>query len=624
MALELTAREMEQAAAYPECLAELRLGHPRRFVEEFCYILDGDTRQIVPMRYTETQEILDEQEFQPLKSWLDPVRLNVLKARQVRMSSISFAVTYAVAVNIPNVEAIYVFQDDRTGKDASERLDTFERRMPAWFFYTKDVGVSRGVGEGAERVTIEEKADDKRRYGFWRLKGGVWALEGTSGITIVSAGSKRFGAGPKYNIAIYDEYDEYPDLRIVKEVNAALAADSAWVLKVTNPRGMRYMYSDYTEVKEGRGIGHNIVFYCFMNRSNRIPAGSAAAAPRVVGDFQYSQEHLAIQQSPEWREHSLFREEQDTKDFFRWYETKMQDTRQQLLAEKGIRDEKRVRAEFFSQFMVDDRTCWATYGVTPFDPDVITESHNRSHAVRPREKDVAPGLTYRQWTSPQSGMVYCCSMDSSLGRTEGADAISASIWDASGQQVASFYGRADLLVATREIVKVLKEYGTVMEPLLVPEVDGKFGLLVVQEAKRNGYSNVWYQPPKPGELPDIHSLKQREYGWRTQGNKEDMIQRGVAHFNNKDCMVWDMDLLRDMSTFDPTTQTHVSDRLMDFFVGQSVMDGNHPKGYGRQWAAMCARVKLGPQRAVAAMSGFKTDSQGRVILPVTGSMLARR
>jgi hypothetical protein len=295
--------------------------------------------------------------------------------------------------------------------------------------------------------------------------------------------------------------------------------------------------------------------------------------------------------------------------FFRWWEWKAQGVRQQL-EKDGIRDEKRVLGEMMAEHALDDRRCWKNFGKTPFDEGVLDDylQWGKGKGVR-QDRNITPGFRFKMYEPPVPGMAYACGMDCAEGSPLG-DPIAAYLKDATGKYVASFYGKADLGLATKALVEVLWLYGTgEHEPLFAPEVDGGWGLYAVEVARLVGYRNIWRVPPKPGADMDKYAISPDRYGWRTQGNKDDMLQRGVAHFNNRDNIIWDEGFLRDASNFDPLTQKHTSDRLMAYSITESITDDNHKKNFGRQFTAMALKVQ--GLRPAPREEGRRRQWQGR-------------
>ncbi len=607
----MTDAERQQAEIFPQALAELRRGHPRLFIEKFLWIMDGDRQVYVPFKYVETQVIADQEIFQPMTSITDPTWYNILKARQVKMSSFFFALEFASAVNWRGTEAIYVFQDEKTGKTQEERLQIFEDRMPKWFW----------EHDGA-KIVIEEKSTTFRRYGFYlQNQSGGWDRRGSSSINIVSAGSATFGAGPKYNFAVFDEYDEYSSLRLYHEVTTPMSKDASWVFKVTNPRGMKQMWTDYKAAKEGKG-GKNLVFYCFMNNSNHVKAGSIVAPEKFRYDFELTAEHRQLMGTPQWRENSIFKGD-DVYLFFRWFETEMQRIRQMLETE-GIYSEKRVRGEFFAQHLTDDIRCWRQYGKSPFDEERLADDIEIARETRPKSVEkIGEKAELRFWKSRRPERTYAFSLDPSLALPT-SDTMAGGMWDDEGSLCVSLYcDSGDLGVICRRIASLLLEYNSA---LLAPEVDGKLGLFVIEEVRREWQTlgaevplRIWRVPKKDTETEEHYARDIRsKLGWHTQYNKEAMIQNGIARYNNGDFVIPEIDLLAAMQNYDIASKRHTDDWLMMFFTGAYVTHPNHR--YGRQFQTMAAERGLGS----VSVSGLLTDVAPKMfIIPTSGGFLPR-
>lgn len=575
----------EFSEKYPAAFDELLIeGRPRAMVNAFLWIDAKASQEVVRFEYNVNQDFVDPLIYLGGAMW-DEVGFGkvILKDRQATMTSKVQGDGFVVVISLPGTQVVHVFQDEDTGKQLTERLKLFWDRLNPFLLDHDGVKVVK-VGDARNELRVE----------FWE---GT-KLIGKSSYLVVSAGSREFGAGITPNFVIYDEYDLFPNYDLVGRINAAKGPNCK-TIKLSTPRGMGQLYEDYTAAKEGRSGETAIAIYWFQNPLNALNEGNQHSAPAFNYDFEFLPEHLYIMESSEWAERSVHKG--DPLRAFRWWEWKRQEIRQ-ILANKGIHDESRLLGEMEMEHCSNDSDCFSNFGKTPFDPIVRQDYQKWSKdmeekGVRER-RTLAPGLELIVYVPPETGMVYACGMDCSEGGKLG-DAISAPIKDATGKYVAAIYGRCDLAVATRAIVKVLRGngidsvgYATVMEPLFAPEVDGGLGLFVIEEAKRAGYTNFWKTPPKEGEDEEKYHARRDKYGWRTQGNKETMKQIGVAKFNGRHVLLWDLGLLRDMANFAPDTERHTADRLMAYFITEAITDPDHPKKFGRQWVGMCLKVRL--------------------------------
>ena len=577
----LTELERVQAVLYPEALRELHRGHPRAFIEGFLRVEDKITGQIVPFLYTENQRVLDERLWARMGAYTEPLEAVVLKDRQATVSSLLLGVMFALAVNIPAVHTVHVFQDERTGDMLKKRLELYWRSLPGWFFNSD--------GEG---LRIDSSRKDYLEIGFYRPVDAA-RPEAVSSVTIVSASAEEFGAGIAPSRVVYDEYDLYKDLDLVGRIDAGLG-QNAWRIKASTPRGLRYLHQDYRAIKDGLAGGVAIALYCFMNPQNRLGEGHIRAPGAFRGGFELLPEHRRILESEEWRAHSVHRS--DPLGFLRWWEWERQMVRQRLAAQ-GIYSEKRVLDEMEQDHLTNDRDCWMTLSTTPFDAEVIESFRKRAASGAKADGAEPSGARLQVWQPSMPGMAYACPMDCAEGYKFG-DELVAYIRDADGNYAAALSGHVDLAAFTKDVVRLCRRYN---DALFAPEVDGGLGLAAISIARDMGYANIWRVPPKDADDDRVRPFEER-FGWRTQGQKQEMKQRGIMAVNNGDATVWDMALVRDMSMYDPDSQRHTSDRLMAFFIGEMITrkDGHR---FGRQfWSQARQSVRaslLAPDEADA-------------------------
>jgi hypothetical protein len=547
----MTEREREQALLYPEALRELHRGHPRAFIEGFLSVEDKVTGQVVPFLYTANQRVLDGLMFQGLSSYLDPLEWVILKDRQATVSSKLLAVLFSLAVNIPAVHAVHVFQDERTGDMLKKRLELYWRSLPGWFFNHDGMG-----------LRIDSSRKDYMEVGFYAPSDAA-SPQAVSSVTIVSASAEEFGSGISPSRVVYDEYDLYRDLDLVGRIDAGLG-QNAWRVKASTPRGLRYLHQDYWAIRDGAG-GHAVALYCFMNPQNRLEEGHIRAPQAYRGRFEHLPEHRRIVESAEWGAHSVHKEDQW--GFLRWWEWERQMIRQRLAAQ-GVYNEKRVLDEMEQDHLTNDQLCWMTLSTTPFDAEVLERCRKRAQAGARADGADLSGARRQIWRTPQPGMAYACPMDCAEGYKLG-DELVAYVRDADGNYAACLSGHVDLAAFTKDAVRLCRLYN---DALFAPEVDGGLGLAAISIARDMGYTNIWRVPPKETEDGDRMRARpfEERYGWRTQGQKQEMKQRGIMAVNAGDASVWDMALIRDMSMYDPDSQRHTSDRLMAFFIGEMI------------------------------------------------------
>ena len=586
MTIRVQASQEEQRAgaeAFAEkflpAFEDMLCGQPAQMMESFLSIDDKTTAMVVDFALNNNQRYVHQEVFEQLEHWRDGFEAVIANDRQATMTSMFQGAGFSFVISFPNIHLVHVFQDKDTGEQLMNRLGLFWGRLNPWLL-NHDGLIVKKVGDSKNELALE----------FW--EGGK--LLGRSSYLIISAGSREFGAGIAPNFILYDEYDLYPDLSLVARIDAAKGPNCKTV-KLSTPRGMKQLYTDYTAAKEGKSAAKAIALFCFQNDANRMRPGHPLSPPAYRHDFALLPEHEHILGSAEWHERSIFETPADAKDFFRWWEWKRQEIRQRLAVD-GIYDEERIRGEMEAEHMTNDRTCWRTLGKSPFSAEIL-DDYEKTSRLKPAkwEGPICPGVTMTVYESPQRNMVYACGMDCAEGAGLGDDAV-AFIKDALGNYVATFRGSGtfDLMQMTKAMVYELWKYGKdEREPLFAPERDGGWGGAVVTAARDMGYRNFWKTPPKPGEDYDKYSLKPERFGWRTQGNKEEMKQFGVARFNNRDNRIWDLRLQRAMTNFDPQDQKrHTPDDLMAYFITEAITNPDHPKGFGRQFATMCATLPV--------------------------------
>lgn len=568
-------------------------GQPGPMIEAFLFIDAKDTLDIVPFVLNENQLLVHERLFGALTGWGEPFEAVIAKDRQATMSALFQAVGFVSVVNLQNVHVIHVFQDADTGKQLMKRLDLFWDKLDPLILKHDGLEI-RKVGDTKGELALEHWENGE--------------LVAKSSYLIVSAGAREFGSGIAPNFYIFDEYDLYPDLDLVKRLDAGKGTASKTV-RMSTPRGQKQLYHDYFAAKEGRSGAQAIILLSFQNLSNGMRAGHPLSLPRFRDSFGLLPEHRAILDSPEWEERSAFKGREH--EFFRWWEWKRDEIRRRLKAE-GIHDEERVLGEMEAEHCSNDRDCWLVSGRSPFRREVLREYHallaEREKVQGPLVyKDVVPGVQLVVLAPPQLGMAYACGMDCAEGRGPGDDAIGL-IKDARGNYVAAMLARGnfDLAQMTKALVTLLWQYGEgPWEPVFAPERDGGFGAFAADVAWEMGYRKIWCTPQKPTESNDRYALNAGEHrGWRTQGNKQEMMLRGVANFNNRDTLILIKEFLTAAGAYDPATERHTADVLMAYFITESITDMDHPKGYGLQFASMASKVKgLVPEAIRKAAQG---------------------
>lgn len=567
-------------------------GHPQKMIEGFLSIDDKEQARIVPFILNRNQQFIMDEVFDYIGHWSDGLDEVWLKDRQATFTSLMQGVGFAFVVNLPNIHAVHVFQDVDTGKQLMDRLGLFWDRLDP-LVLNHDGRVIKRTGDSRTELTLE----------FWE----EGKLVGTSSYLIVSAGSREFGSGIAPNFIILDEYDLYPNLDLVGRLEEGKAPNCK-LFKISTPRGMKQLHTDYFAAKEGRSGAHAVAVYCFQNSRNSMEEGHRLAPPKFRGGFDLLPEHRRILESSEWAERTAFRTEEEVKGFFRWWEWKRQGIRQRLAA-LGIFDEKRVLGEMEAEHCSNDRTCWHNLGVTPFDTEVLDDytdwaKKSNEKLKRKPESIGVPGVAVYMIDSPQPGMAYACGVDCAWGQGAGDDVV-AYIKDAAGNYACTLRGQGtfDLVAYTKALVGLLWEYGKgEWEPLLAPEVDGKLGILMIEVARMMGYRNFWKVPQKPGENYDKYSLNPDKLGWRTQNNKEDMLQTLIAKCNNRHMRILDLGFLRDAGNYDPKTQKHTADNLMAAAITEMITNADNMNGFGRQFAKMAAQVRNGRMGAAPTVA----------------------
>jgi len=588
---------------------ELNQGHPRRAIEALLTIEDKMTRALVPFIYNSNQRFMDEAIFQPLKSRNQAINVVMVKDRQATWTSLILGVIFVYVIFFENTHAVVVFQDEDTGKALKKRIDTFWRMLSPLAITDEECSV---------RLLSSDKAFFE--VGFYDRTAGqdpdttaTAQYRGTSSIDIVSAGAKEYGAGIAPTMVFCDELDLYHNLDLVGRLEDGFPPDGAWFGGGT-PRGMKTIHQKYTDILDNGG-GIALAMYWFTNPDNRLPPGHDRAPFRVQGDFELLPEHLRQIESAEWSERSLFKSDQDIHDAFRWWEWKRNDIRNRMISEFGVADERQVLALMEQDHMSNAISCFLGSTLSPFDSEVLLDYTNAANANPPRSViQLAPGLTLKVWQESRAGMTYACGMDCAEGYQFG-DEIVAYFQDADGNDVARISGRVDITMASRHILQVCKERYN--NALFAPEVDGGLGFVPLAVARDINYPNVWRVPPKSTEDGKTFKPYDVRHGWRTQGNKTDMIQNLISATNGRMIRTFDLDLLRDKKNYSIGSQKHTSDRIMARAITWMITHPTHRFGYQfRALAAdsglrgMAATVQREVQRELRRATGRQPVSAG--------------
>jgi hypothetical protein len=583
---------------------QLALGKPGPMIEAFLRVEDKDTQELIPFSLNANQRFAHQLIFEPQARHTDPYSWVIVKDRQATMTSFFEAEKFCRVLRLPNVHVVHTFQDTETGKQLRKRLDLFKEVWPKPLLQPFQDAV--GNVWQAHVVTDSRRDLEVRHY-----RNNV--LLGSSSYLIVSAGEHEFGAGIAPTDVIYDEYDLYTDLDLVGRIENAKGKQSR-TTKLSTPRGQRQLFTDYNDAKNGKSGEQALAIFWFQNDRNSMREGHQLSPPAYASQFDLLPEHQAIVDSPEWEERSVFRTEEEIHSAFRWWEWKRMEIRRRLEA-KGIYDERKVMNEMEAEHCSNDRDCWSVGTNSPFDRDQTKFLDGMARERTPRIKQLAPGVTLRIWQPPQPGMMYACGMDCAEDQPLG-DAVAAYIKSATGVYCAELItsGQTGLTKISRALIPELWEWGTGrFEPLFAPEVDGGLGLLPIEVAKDMGYRNIWKIPRKPTDTDARYATKKDKYGWRTQNNKEDMKQTGIANLNSGQVEVYSQELLRDMSNFDINSPKHTSDRLMAYFITEMITNG--PVLFSRQFKNLAAQsrtqaTKLGPMLAAGSHSS-RSYSPGR-------------
>lgn len=562
---------------------ELNQGRPRRAIEALLTIEDKMSRRLVPFIYNSNQRFIDDAVFAGRTSRFDPINAVIVKDRQATWTSLVLAVIFVNVIFFENTHAVVVFQDEETGKVLKKRIDTFWRML-------------HPLAITDDECSVRLRSSDKAFFevGFYDRTAGQDPDTNThaqplgiSSIDIVSAGAKEYGAGITPTFFFADEFDLYQALDLVGRIEDGFPQSGAKFYGGT-PRGRKQLHTKYRDILDNGG-GKALAIYWFMNSENQMPPGHDFAPANVRGDFELLPEHVKQLESLHWQERSVFQGYQSVQNAFRWWEWKRNDIRNRLVSE-GIYDERLVLAHMEQEHMSNDVDCWLGSTLSPFDQAVTAEYGRRSDLFRPRQvKPLSAGLTLTVWEEPQNGVFYACGMDCAEGYKMG-DEIVAYISDPDGNFVARVAGRVDIMAASREIVKVCEWYH---DALFAPEVDGGLGYVALSAARDTSYPNVWEQPRKreiDGRGSNINDIVpyDKKYGWRTQGNKVEMLQYLVSSYNSRGIMVWDSDFLRDAANYAPGEQRHTSDRLMAAGITRAITRKGH--AWGDQYWSLAANA----------------------------------
>lgn len=432
----------------------------------FLRIYNKDS-QLVPLAFTDIQRRFLRERGQ---------KTIVLKARQVRISTVVLGEIYHQCITRQGTRAITVAQDRESAKRLFGRVRVMQRKMkpqPAW------------ERDNANELVLTDL--DSTYY-------------------IGTAGATRAGRGDTLHYAHLTEFAFWPSWELFTGLPQSLAADARSVIEST-PNGFNFFYQKWQEAKTGAFPYKPLFFPWYLDNTYRksqtpsakrqegevgIPRGEWTDEEKVVAEKALGYGVVLDGEQIAWRRE-------------KWDE---------------LRDESGV-SKFPQEYPDDDQTCFLASGRPRFDVGRLNAILPAAQARRPMVVQQLEGtlMTLREWEAPAKGEQYVIGADCAEGVSAGDNNNACVIEWRSGRKVADLWGKCELFQYADELVKLARRWNNAR---LAIEINN-MGIAVQKRVEEGRYSNVYFDTDEKGYPVE-------RGGWRTDAQSRPVLVDALAQF----------------------------------------------------------------------------------------------
>ncbi len=589
--MSTTVPSEEELREYVASIREAQQGHPLRYMRNYLRIQDEHTK-VIRFDPVENQLYFNALTFGVITNFDTPFEAYVLKDRKARSTTLWVLAAVAFLLTVPGFHTLIVADSDDTFRAIDLMIDLAYNNLPAWI-----------------RERLPKKHWEAATYREVEHSGKSGTASST--IHMSSSRSPHSGTGFTIKMVIFSEMGKYREpwaSSLFRSVNNSLPP-FAWVIKESTPEGTgNHFHSDFQAIKSGESSAIYLFRTWMHNPENRLPLNSPLARPQDKGVILTGQAGGLIGEEKEgWIAQTLrdtFGEsDRQIEDRLRWRRWKIS---------QAIRDAKGNQiagyAAYLQEHAEDDVSVWQNFTNPQFDTQVL------GRAQESVKRPVVPetqfgGLTLRIWQRSQPGHVYAAGLDFASGKSR--DRTALEILDCStGIFVAELYGKDSVRAAVKTACQVLiSQYADPgrLPPMLAPEYTG-LGSDAPDIARTDlGYSNVYRRPVKKSENPE-GVAQFRRYGWSTDiSTRSVMLTDFQADFNAGAITIWNDDLLREMSGYDPDIDDHFGDRMAAAMIAWQIREAALKRGGGSKKGF---EALLGPVKKVLVIAGQRASPYG--------------
>jgi hypothetical protein len=432
------------------------LRHYETAAPVFLNIYDKDSR-LVRLKLTDIQRRFLRERGQ---------KTIVLKARQVRISTVVLGEVYHQCITNKGVRAVTVAQDKDSTKRLFNRVRVMQREMrpqPAW-----------------DRDNASELA--------------LTDLDST--YYIGTAGARRFGRSDTLHYAHLTEFAFWPNWDVFTGLPQSLAETGRMVIEST-PNGFNYFYQLWRDAKTGVFPYTPLFFPWYLDGTYRkagasIPQDEWTDEEKIVAEKALGYGVVLDGAQVAWRRD-------------KWAE---------LTDESGI-------SRYPQEYPDDDQTCFMASGRPRFDVGRLNAILPAAQARRPMvvQPIVGTQMTLREWEAPEKGAHYVIGADCAEGVSAGDNNNACVIEWKSGRKVADMWGKAELFQYGDELVKLAKRWNNAR---LTIEINN-MGIAVQKRVEEGRYPNLYFATDEKGYPVE-------RGGWRTDAQSRPVLVDALAQF----------------------------------------------------------------------------------------------
>lgn len=422
----------------------------------FLRIYNKDS-QLVPLRHTDIQRrFLREREQKTI----------VLKARQVRISTVVLGEIYHQCITHSGVRAATVAQDKDSTKRLFTRVRVMQREMKPQPTWDRD---------NVNELTLTDL--DSTYY-------------------VGTAGAKRFGRSDTLHYAHLTEFAFWPTWEVFTGLSQSLAENGKIVIEST-PNGFNYFYKLWKDARAGVFPYKPLFFPWYVDSTYRrgevgIPQAEWTTEELIVAEKAAGYGVVLDGAQVAWRRE-------------KWAE---------LMDDNGV-------SKFPQEYPDDEQTCFLASGRPRFNVE-------RLNAILPAAQRKVPSvvqrvegtlMTLREWEQPEKGAHYVIGVDCAEGVSAGDNNNACVLEWKTGRKVADLWGKSELFQYADELVKLAKRWNNAR---LAIEVNN-MGIAVQKRCEEGRYGNLYFETDEKGYPVE-------RGGWRTDAQSRPVMVDALAKF----------------------------------------------------------------------------------------------